>query len=816
MILLKLTLRNIRKNRLFFFVNILGLMLGSSILFLILNYAFYEYSYDDFHKSRKDIYRVITDQYNGNELQFEYAITYPVVGPTLLEEFSEVSDYVRLYTESIYGPVIFTYEEPDGEIVKSLEPKTYYVDPSFFEFFDFKLTHGNPGLVLNELNSVVISERAAEKFFKGEDAIGKTLTVYDRGGTKDLVVTGVVENPPLNSHMQFDFLISYQSLGSGEWCTTSWNFLDFTTYIKLNPGANRTITAQHLDDLLRKHQTEDEGGTKVRLALQPLKDIHLKSNRIQELSINASGQNVRYLLISAIIVLLISWMNYVLLSTALSADRAREVGIRKVLGSAKKQLIYQFLGEAATINFLATILAVGISELSLKMISDFLLEDPLPSFLTDFSTFYGWAYKGAIIGIFLLGVISSGIYPALVLSSFKLISALQGRIQSMKGKPFRNTLVTIQFTITFILCSFMFAVLQQIHYMKNSELGFNMENVVVIQAPRVVRKGQSYTESVSTFKNELLKSTHIQSMTASYVIPGKPHSWGGDLKRLNYEGGKDLSVFYNGVDYDFLEQYGIKLLSGRGFSKAFGNDPNEAVILNETAIKKLEFKNPEEAIGQRLQMMGLGDVEKVIIGVVADFKQESLKNDPAPYVLFLYNAPGYYSLKINGKETNRAIADMQASWEFVYPKNPLKYFFLEDFYNEQYRGEYKFFTVLTTSSVLLLLIASFGLFGLLAFATKRSLKEISVRKIFGASLISIWVSIHKSLLVILFTSMVLAIPIAYFFIDSWLESYSFQVGISPLFFVVPFVVVLVVSLSVIGFYSVKVSKVNPAVFLRNE
>jgi len=800
----------------FFLINLFGLTLGATMLLIILNYAFYEHSYDSFHRASQDIYRVNMDEFNADGVLGEYAITYPAVGPALVEEFPDVVNQVRMYTEATYGPVVFTYQEPDGDVVKSIEPQTYYADDTFFEIFDFKLISGNPDLVLDQLNAAVIAERIAEKFFKGEDPINKSIKVYDRGGTKNLVVTGVAKNPPVNSHLQFDVIISYASLCAEEWCTTSWDFNDFTTYVQLSKTADPKTIESRIPALISrfKESQQDASAVQVSMGLMPLEDIHLKSDRIQEVATNADGNYVKYLVISALLILIISWVNYVLLSTALSAERAREVGIRKVLGSGKKQLIFQFIGESAAINFLALVVSVIIAEGCLRLISNNLLDEALPSYLFDFSSAFGWWYKAAIAATFTFGVIVSGIYPAFVLSSFKLISAIQGKVKSLKRSAFRNALVTAQFTITFILCAFLFSILAQINHMRSSDLGFEIENMVAIQVPRVLQEGTTYRESLKTFKNELQNSPHINSMTASTLIPGKPHNWAGDIKRVDYTGATDLPMQFNGVDYDFVNNFKLDIIAGKGFARNSGDNPGTVVMLNESAVERLKFESPEAAIGQSILIFG-GD-KRTIIGVVSDYKQESLKKKPAPYVLFLFNAQGYYSLSLNGASTEAALADMHSAWEKVYPDNPINFFFLEDNYNDQYKGEYRFFAVFSVSAALLLLIAIVGLFGMLAYATNRSMKEISIRKVFGGSIASIWVSIYRSLFVLLGLAIVAALPVSDFIINSWLDGYASRVSIGPLFYALPFLIVVTVFVFVIAFYSGKISRVNPAVTLKSE
>ncbi len=814
--MIKLALRSYKKNKMFFLINILGLTLGSAMLLIILNYSFYENSYDTFHRASKDIYRVNMDEFKSDQVLNEYAITYPAVGPAMLEEFPEIISQVRMYTESTYGPVIFTYTEPDGDVVKSIEQQTYYADNTFFEIFDFKLKHGNPDLVLDGLNSAVITERIAEKFFKGENPINKRLRVYDRGGLKDLLVTGVAENPPINSHIQFDVIISFPTLCSDEWCTTSWDFTDFTTYVQLVDNTYPASIESKIPSLVSKFKNNrlDTNGVQVRFGLLPIEDIHLYSNRIQELTTNSDGNNVKYLLISAFLILIMSWVNYVMLSTALSAERALEVGVLKVLGSNRKQLVYQYIGESAILNLVALIISVIIAEASLGLISNNLLDGTLPSYLFDFSTGFGLLYKLSLIGIFVFSVLFSGIYPAFVLSSFKLINAIQGRVRSMKGSSFRNTLVTMQFSITFILCAFLFSIFAQIDHMRSSDLGFEMESMVIIRAPRVLQENQDYLGSAETFKNELLNSPYITSMTASSLVPGKPHNWGGDVRRLNHESATDLPVQFNGVDYDFIKNYELDIIAGRDFSRNNGSDSNGVVILNQSAIERLQFDSPDDAIGQNILMFG-GDTRK-IIGVVSDYKQESLKKEPAPYVLFLYSAQGYYSLRVSDGNKKAALAHMSTAWQKVFPDNPINYFFLEDNYNQQYKGEYRFFIVFSISAGLLLLIASIGLFGLLAFATNRSIKEISIRKVFGASIMSIWVSLYKSLFMFLGIAILIAVPVSSYIINLWLEGYVSRVSIGPLFFVLPFLIVVSVLVCVIALYSEKISRVNPAVTLKIE
>jgi putative ABC transport system permease protein len=811
---IRTALRTLFKYKSFTIINLIGLTVGKAVFLLILGYVLFEHSFDKFHSGYDKIYRITMNEYSEGSVANRYAITFPAVGPALKSEFSEVKDYVRLYTESTYGPIIFNYTNAAGLTNKLLEQRTYYADANFFTFFSFPLISGDPETVLSEPNFVVLSKQAASRMFKNEDPIGKILTMHDRGGAKTLKVTGIAEDVPAQSHFKFDYIVSHASLGKDDWCNTSWDFNDFTTYVSFNKPVEPGAMEKRLNEFVNRHTGQNVGsGTFNTIALQPLAAIHLTSDLTQELDINGNKDVVNYLLLTALFILFISWINYINMSTAVSNERAREVSIRKVLGSNKVQIVKLFMSEAFLVNLCAITLALILTEWLANSLSSY-MGLTVHSYMFDFSSFHSTVFNLAAVLLFIAGTFCSGIYPSLRVSSFESIEILRGgKSNSPATARYRNVLVVFQFMTTFVLLAFVLAIYSQINFMKESDLGFDIDNMLIVQAPRVVDSQVGYEQSLQQFKSEMLKQSIVTDVSISTLVPGIPYNWTASIRRENRKENEGSSIYLLGVDRDFTRLYNMKMVAGIDYAGTVNESNNTGIILNESAVKMLGFASPADAVGAKVILWN-NDLRE-IIGVVKNFNQESMRYSPQPYVLFLFSQSGYFSVKLASNNFREGRAAVSNVWNKAFPDNPVNHFELKEFYNQQYKGDYQFGQTFTGSALLIIIISFIGLFGLLTFFINRSAKEIALRKVLGASSLGLWTRVYAHFLKLICAATLVALPLSYWVINSWLERYSSRVDVSVLFFIVPLLFIVIISVMVVAISFFRINSINPADTIRN-
>ena len=640
---LKIAYRNLQKSKVFSIINILGLAVGMATCLLILRYVSFELSYDDFRKAT--VYRISEHGYMHGEMIGNRAQTVPALAPALQRDVPEIVRATRLVHT---GPLMSDPVMQVGD--RSFhEGKIYFADPSFLNMFSYHLISGNADQALEEPNCVVISQSTAHKYFPHQEALGQTLTFYEgeRGQTQ-LMVTGVFEDVPVNSHLHTDFLVSFNSI---PWnLDENWDWGNFYNYVEITPGTDPAVVKHKIAAVLEKYQGKTlaewrkEGYTRE-LDLQPIQSIHLDSHLEAEAETNGSRQTVEFLTLIAFFILIIAWINYLNLTTAKSVERAREIGIRKVVGSSRKQLITQFLSESLLINLLALILALALGQML------------MPAFSTlvhgHFASIFNTNIGVAVIGLFLIGAFLSGLYPAFVLSSFKPLQVLKGNAKNSRGAGLRKGLVIFQFAASIALIAGTFAVRQQLNYMQQRNLGLNINQTLVVKGPGI--KDSTYQNHLEYFKNEMNSMPDVEEVAVSSSIPGKELSWGREFYQPAHPDAR-RGVNIIAVDEDFFKLYGATFLAGRNFSRDFSSD-RKAVIFNETAIHQLGFKSPEDAVQQTIiwDESDNDQQPRQIIGVVKDFNQESLHKEVGPIVFALkkyLNAPWageYYSLKINSK-----------------------------------------------------------------------------------------------------------------------------------------------------------------------
>ncbi len=802
---LKTALRNFLKHKSFTALNITGLALGMAASLLILQYVKYERSFDAFHSKAEDIYRIQYNGYHNGELSFECAAAVPAVGPALKNNFPEVKRFTRLFP--VNG--VISYESPEHGLISFQEAKMQITDSSVFEVFDFPLVKGDKLTVLAGPNKVVISEKAAKKYFGDADPIGKTIAW---NGDQKFEVTGVFKDIPSNSHIKFDFMLSYQTLNrqTNSESETAWGWYDFNTYVLLEPGTNVNVLQSKWDSYLEKTRGEawKKYNGRQEFILRPLLDIHLKATLLQESEPEELGDDdsVYALTFIALFILIIAWVNYVNLATARSFDRANEVGVRKAMGAQKNQLMYQFLAESFLMNLLAATIAILIVRLAWPTFSELTgRKIPLDFMLqNDF-----WIL---VIILFTIGTVLAGFYPAIILSSFKPVAVLKGKVvHNAQGNVLRKSLVVFQFVASVVLISGSIIVYQQLSFMRSTSLGIDINKTLVIKGPGA--KDSTYSKKMESFKSEVLRIAGVKSMTASTNVPGDEIYWANGIKRLVGGPESTISGYSVGIDHDYIPSFELKLAAGRAFDRDHTNE-GKSVILNKAMTDALGYKDPKASIGEKV--IHGGDTLE-IVGVLENYHQMSLKEAVGPLVFrFSPEFSSFYAFKLESNDTKGVLAQIEEPWKAFFPGNPMDYFFLDQFFNRQYEKDRQFGNVFTLFTGLAIFVACLGLFGLASFLTIQRTKEIGVRKVLGSTVGQIVLLLSKGFIQLVLIANLIAWPLAWWMMDKWLQSFPYHVSINPFLFVVAGIGVVLIAFLSVGFQTVKAARSNPAQTLKYE
>jgi len=796
--------REIFKNKIFSSIHIFGLALGIAAFVHILQYSLYELSYDKFYDNNEQIYRIRQDRYDKGILSTTWGAGCAAIGPALKNKFPEVEAYARL--TNVNG--IINIKGNNLRESNFREEKMYAANNAFLTMFPVKLIQGVDSTALNEPKTAVISESIARKFFGKEDAMGQS---FKLNNGEEFRITGVFKDIPQNTHLKFDMLISWPTFVKwrGPEIETAWFWDGFYTYVQLKKGTDVAAFEKKMNEFTDK-QIEDNSQQKSRIAiytLQPLSSIHLNSNLMWEAEVNGDARTVYFLMVIAFIILIIAWVNYINLSTVKAIFRSREVAMRKISGASRMHLIRQFLVESFSINLLATMLAYILVLVSLSYLRKITGRD------ISLNTPEIWA---VFAGMIFIGPIVSGVYPALVISSFKPIAIFRGKLTGASGGAFiRKALVVFQFAASITLIAGTFTVYNQLLYMRSQELGVNIDQTLVIKGPGVA--DSTYQDKLTAFKDELLKYPAIKAITASTSIPGSRVLWNaGGIKRVGEDDSKSNQYRIIGIDNDFVDAFKLKVISGRSFSKEFGSDEH-SVLFNEEALKLMNFESPESALG--VDIFFWGDNYK-IIGVLKNFHQESLK-EKYDAVIFRFT-PGtrdYFSVKLNfkgkGNEdtyklTRNTIETIKRHWEEFFPGNPFDYFFLSDHYDKQYQAEKQFRTIFGLFAILAIVIACLGLFGLSWFIIVQRTKEIGIRKVNGASVTDILLIVSKDFFRLVLYGIIIAAPLTYYLSMRWMEKYPFKVGFNWWLFGLSGILILIISAITISYNTMTIAQTNPA------
>jgi putative ABC transport system permease protein len=779
---LKIALRNIRRKKVYSFINISGLAVGMAIFFLILIYIQYEFSYDRFHENANQIYRITTEWQVEGQSQIHESTAAPVAA-ALLNDFPEVINAVRLTRT---GAII----NHNGQ--SFIESRIYMVDPSFFDIFNFPLIRGNPKTALADSNSIVITEEMAEKYFGQKDPIGKTITFMNR---YDFKITGISKNVPPNSNLNYNFLVRFDLINefSNFNYLQSWAAWNFQTYILLQKDFLLSEFEKKSVEFIKKYRGKDSTNPQ-RLHLQPLTRINLETqNRIQYIYIFSA---------IAAVILLLACINFMNLSVAQFSTRAKEVGMRKVIGAQRHQLIKQFLGESIVISFLALPLALILAELLMPFFNSLLMTQLQSHYLQNLP------FVMAIIGITFSVSIVSGSYPAFYQSALRPVQSIKGELKSgSKISLLRSFLIIFQFSVSIILIISTVVIYNQMHYIRGRDLGFNKEHIVNV--PIYARE---LRQKIDYVKSELLSNPNISNVSVSTFSPGSYPN-----QSVDWEGRKEdeeLMMPWYSVDYDFIKTFEIELIKGRDFSNAFPGDIRSAYILNECAEKTFGWEN---AVGKQFQVERADLTMGRVIGVMKDFHFASLHYPMQPLALVLAPDEGsHFSLKIASKNISATLEFIKNKFKEFAPGAPFEYKFLDDEVSEMYMAEERLGEIFNFLSVLAIFIACLGLLGLSFFAIARRTKEIGIRKVLGASVLDILTLLSKDFTKLVVIANVIAWPIAYYAVNKWLQNFAYRSSLSIWIFILAGAIALIIALITISFQSTKAAIANPADSLRYE
>lgn len=801
----KIAWRNILKQKGYSLINIIGLAIGVAACLLILQYVSFELSYENFHVNKDRIYRVKQDRFDNGKLSTEWVGGAYAVGNSFKDAIPEIEDYVKVVGSDA---VVVEINNQPLQI-----KKVFFASGSFFKVFTYPLIAGNANNALSEPFTAALSETTARKLYGTTNAVGKRLTLNRR---RDYTITAVFKDAPSNTQLRPDILLSYATFvrqntdSTGQGPETAWLWDGCLTYLLLRKGADPHVVENKFKPVVDQFTAADmkRYNAAVTYSLQPLKDIHLYSHYMGEPESNGDGKTVYLLLGIAFFIAVIAWVNYINLATARAINRAKEVGIRKTVGSQRRQLITQFLSESALLNACAVVLAIVILVIAIPGFNQ-LSGQNLSFALFAKSNF--WLGLGAL---FIVGTFFSGLYPAFVLSGFKPIEVLKGKMTATtKGVVLRKGLVVFQFAASLFLLIGTMAVYRQIQYMRKQSLGINIDQTLVVRPPTVLTDS-TYLRNMTALKETLNQQTSIKGVAISSSIPGEPVGWNaGGIKLAGKDESAQKQYRVIGMDYDYMKMYGIKLIAGRTFSKEFGSD-DSAVLFNEKGFEQLGLNKPEEAIGKKIDFWGR---QYTIIGVTENFHQQSLRESFEPLIFRLIpDIRGYMSIKTPGSQASQTIAQVKAGWDKFFPGNTFEYFFLDDHFDQQYKADQKFGQVFGLFTSLAILVACLGLFGLASFTTLQRTKEIGIRKVLGASVPQILKLLYHEFAILLAIAFVIAVPVAWYVISNWLQGYAFRTGIHWSYFIIPFATILIIAWLTVSFQSIKAAIANPVKSLRTE
>lgn len=796
---IKIALRRLIKQRLYSIITIVGLSVGITSCLLIMLYVKQELSYDRFYPNSDRIYRVAHKVIRPQGISYNAASPTPLA-PALKEEYPEIEYITRIYFDA---EVLFEYG--DKKIFEY--DNVIYADPDFFNVFPFRLLKGDPSHLLDTPDSIVLTASVAQKYFGDDEPLGKVLQINNQDNFK---VTGVIDDVPVNSHYHFNFVVSFLAKNEknfGTWLNLWTGFTTLYTYAVLPDNLNIEEFTSEVENIITEHAPK-RAGIERKIFFQPLKSIYLHSHLESEIEANNYVSNLVILSTIAFLILVIACINYMNLATAQSAKRAKEVGMRKVLGAERFQLVKQFMRESILLTVLAMFVSLVFMEVFLPAFS-FLVGKPIDLIYKENLLFLSGFFSIAIF----VGIISS-IYPAVFLSRHQPIKTLKGLRDSIKSSIaqlfFKKTLVVIQFSVSILLIVCTIIINHQLHYMRNAHLGFEKKHTIVV--PIHSESGRRQYEAA---KHELLAipgvlgaSACLEAPIGSYTIISRALPEGRDAE-------ESFFIDHNSVDYDFIDNFNIEIVAGRKFSKEYSTDLREAFIINEATVRKWGFSSPEEALGKRLRS-GIG-IEGTIIGVTKDYHISSFHEEIEPLVMIC--DPQYFwtmAIKIKSDNISAVLSSIEKTMKKFGPEYPFTYTFLDEDINALYEGEERTARIVRTFSIIAISIACLGLFGLAAFAAEKRTKEIGIRKVLGATASNLIFMLSTEFTKWVLVANIIAWPVAYYAMNKWLQGFAYRINIGPWSFLLAAALAFVIALFTVSYHAIKVSMSNPVESLRYE
>jgi len=789
---LLLAIKNLRKQKLFSLINILGLTVGITCCLMIFLFILNEFSYDSFHKKGKDIYRVMrVSNLNGETRNIGYLS--PPYGPALLNDYPDI---VQKAVRVMHDNDLISYKN-----ISFNEKDICLTDSNFFELFDFHLLKGNPATVLKDPNSIVLTASSAKKYFGDEDPVGK---VVQFNKTTQLQVTGIVEDVPVNSHLSFDMVIPLACLRPTQagWFD-QWPNNGLFVYLQLNPKADPQKLMDQFPGFMDKYMGKfyAKSGFKMGLTIRPLSKIYFDDSIFD--SVKHGSQKMVYIFMSiAVLILIIACINFMNLATARATDRSKEVGLRKVLGAVRKQLFGQFILESVLFATVACVLAILLLQLLMPAYTN-LLGYKLPSYWGN-----PWIYVFLVSIIIVVGLLA-GSYPALLLSSFSPIESLKGKLRTGKGGAiFRKALVVFQFSISVLLIIGITIIMGQMNYVKEKDLGYTKQQSMIVRLDNT-----NIWKKKDQFKNELQKNPSVESVSLMSGEPGGFH----DIHSFEAEAQPNEKLLFNTefADFEHAKTLGLTIIAGRDFSSQFSTDSMESVLINRSAASKLGY-TPEKAVGKWIKNVNRDSVRRTIIGVVEDFHFASLKEPINPLVISTGNDKRLALIKLKTANLSAAISDIKKVYGSITADYPFEYDFLDDQFNHLYKTEIRQESILSIFSVIAIFIACLGLFGLASYTAIKRTKEIGVRKVLGSSIQNIVVLLSKDLLKPVLLGTLIAIPIGYYFMNKWLEGFAYRISVQWWMFAGAAMVAVLIALITVSSQAIKAAVANPVKSLRTE
>ncbi|MCW3091920.1 MAG: transporter permease [Ferruginibacter sp.] len=802
----KSAFRSLRKNWAFTFISIIGLAIGTGAFVTLMNYADIENHYDAFQADKNSIYRVESYFSKGSDIADSWVTSSFGYAAAMQKEFPEIKSTVRI--NNFECERIVRYK---NNIYR--EPRVVSVDSNFFTFFSYKLLKGDPLTVLKEPNSIVLSTSAAKKYFGTEDPVGKFLEVTTQKSALHCNVTGVYEDFPAQSHLHLDMMLSLTS--SPRWLWDTWYMHEAYTYVKVNNKAGATAVEEKFPQLAEKYKTEVALREKTwGVYLVPLADIHLNAFKPYEREAKGSRKTVDFIMIISAIILIVGWTNFINTLVSKALERAGEIGVRKIAGATDRDFIIQFVVESLLVNVLA-----------LLMFFIFMLVfGSLFEGLYSENTFYYFWQRPLVwqlIGVtFIAGTLITSIIPFLILKGVNTAAVLKNKMafrSGMGNKP-RLALIVFQYFAAMVLIITTIVVKNQLNYMRSMDLGIGIEQTLVFKAPG---KTANYDAKLESLMQTIKGFSGAKAVTASNSIPGQPNAFVMSNQRDNDPAKNSRLCDMMRVDYDFIPAYQLSLLKGRNFSRNSPADKEDAVILTQNALQLFGFKDEEDAMNGAVNLEGQGSKRFPVIGVVKDFHQLSPKEGYRPIILMMFNPwtaldYNFVSVKLSGSSANAIIAATRKQFKNIFPESSFDSFFLDDYFNRQYNDDLKYGSIITLFTWLALIIVCLGIFGLSSFMLIKRTKEIAIRKIIGAGMLQILKLLNLDFIKCIFIAFVLAIPVAWWAMQSWLQNFSHRISLSWWAFLLAIIITIFITLATVSALALKTAISNPTKNLRTE